>query len=360
MGIRYDKDNRRATNGPLIFFSLIRDENFEEEINSAFLSGLSFYAYRFPHDNMMSYGSSESFLEGLGETGFVIGLFDPKLPYITIPYRGTKQKENLERRYVMPENSTSEKEYCNEVEQIVNDLKAGKGEKVVAARVLVKDQQLNIADCFYDLCQRFPEAFVFCFSTPSTGCWIGASPELLLENKDTQMFTMALAGTRPAGVKEAWDEKNMEEQEIVTEFISSTFQRLGYRSFIGESFTKPAGSIEHICTPVSLDMTMYPEFSQEDLEKLLRTLSPTPALCGSPKEFALEEIEKLEKFQRGCYGGFCGPFHSPGDFTFNVVLRCASVSEKKYCIYAGGGITSKSLPYKEWHETEIKIKTVFP
>ena len=88
-------------------------------------------------------------------------------------------------------------------------------------------------------------------------------------------------------------------------------------------------------------------------------MSPTPALCGSPKEKALKIIKENEDFDRGCYGGYCGPFHSTGDFTFNVVLRCASVTDRRYCLYAGGGITSESIVSAEWFEIESKIKNVF-
>ena len=115
MGIRYDKTNRKATNGPMFFFSIMQDELFAEEIRSAFISGLSFYAYRFPGDTMLTYGSSEGYVEGLGEPGFVIGRFLPDMPLITIPNKGLsveKSKrqglENLtESKFEFPLASTS-------------------------------------------------------------------------------------------------------------------------------------------------------------------------------------------------------------------------------------------------------------
>ena len=355
MGIRFERDTRRATNGPMIFFSILHDEVFEEEIRSAFVSGLSFYAYRLPGASMLTYGSSEGFVEGIGTPGFVIGLFSSRYPYITIPYEGVKTTGNPESLYTMPVESTPFEDYSKEVGAIINLLKAGKGEKVVAARVLVKSGSMDVADKFYEFCQRFPDAFVFCFSTPATGCWIGASPELLLEGKEGNLISMALAGTRPAGSPGEWDAKNMEEQEIVTQFISDCFIKEKLIPDIGEKFTKVTGNIEHICTPIEAKV----ENSDFNLESLLKVLSPTPALCGSPRDFALTEIEKLEKFPRGCYGGFCGPFRSVVDFYFHVTLRCASVSEKRYCIYAGGGITAKSSVVSEWEETEMKILNTF-
>lgn len=356
MGIRYDKDNRRATNGPMIFFSILKDEAFEEEIRGAIISGLSFYAYRFPGDSMMCYGSSEGYVEGIGKPGFVIGFFSPSLPFITIPYDGIKRSNGIKSFYDMPTESTPKKNYIREVEEIIKALQGDIVRKVVASRVIVEDLKFDIADKFYELCQRFPDAFVFCFGTPATGCWIGASPELLLESANSTLHSMALAGTRKTGTDRPWDEKNIEEQKIVADYICATFERNGLRPVPEKTFTKITGSIEHICTPIASPL---PDPTELNLESLLKSLSPTPALCGYPKDFALEEIEKLEEFDRGCYGGFCGPFHSNADFTFNVVLRCASISETAICKYIGGGITAKSNPEDEWIETELKAKNTF-
>ena len=357
MGIRYDRDSRRATNGPLIFFSDASSEGaFAEEVRGAMVSGLSFYGYRSPNSPMVSFGSSEGYKIGIGEPGFVVGMFDPSFPYITIPYRNGKKEFTSQSFYTMPEESTTFEEYSEEVETAIKDLAGERNRKVVLSRVLIRKESLDIADKFFDLCERFPDSFVFCFSTPVTGCWIGASPELLLEGKPGILSTMALAGTRPSGSLDEWDEKNIEEQHIVVEYISKVFQENGFNPEIEATYTRQSGKIEHICTPISAERN---DFRKEKLETLLKELSPTPALCGSPKQFAFEEIKKLEKFDRGCYGGFCGPFHSLEDFSFNVVLRCASVNERQYCIYAGGGITAKSDIDKEWEETEMKISNTF-
>lgn len=355
MGIRFEKDTRKATNGPLIFFTNIQDEVFREEINSAFLTGLSFYAYRFPHDSMMSYGSSESFIEGLGMPGFVIGMFDPAKPYITIPYKGITKNDSASCNYTQPFSSTTFNDYSREVENIIKAIKAGAGEKVVAARVEIEEEQLDLAEKFYELCSRFPDAFIFCFSTPLTGCWIGATPELLIQGKEDSLTTMALAGTRKIGTNQPWDDKNKEEQSYVTSHILDIFRSNGMKAFQQETFTKKTGNIEHICTPIEVKLNSETELTTIKLESLLRDLSPTPAVGGTPKNFALEQIKYWEKFDRGCYGGFCGPYHATNDFTFSVILRCASVSERKICLYAGGGITSGSSIESEWKETELKL-----
>lgn len=354
MSLRYQRDSRRATNGPVVFFSIIKDDTFAEEIRNAFLSGLSFYAYRFPDDMMFSYGSSEGCVEGIGTAGFVIASFDPRKPFLTIPFNDTIRKVDIPSLYEMPLQSTSRDKYCREVEEIVEILKNKPDSKVVAARVEVIDESIDIAEKFYELSQRFPKAFVFCFSTPATGCWMGASPELLLNCSEGILHTMALAGTRPAdtspaGAHDIWDEKNRKEQAIVCDYISDIFLNSGLNPIIENTFNKRAGNVEHICTPISARLT-----SSLNLEALLKALSPTPALCGQPKDFALNEIKRLENFDRGCYGGFCGPFHSDQDFYFHVVIRCAAITLKRYAAYIGAGITSNSSPDLEWEETILK------
>ncbi len=88
MAIRFDKDTRRATNGPMIFFSDPSAEiSISDEIRGAIESRLSFYAYRMPGDMIMSFGSSEGVVEGIGQAGFVIAPFLPGNPYLTIPYK---------------------------------------------------------------------------------------------------------------------------------------------------------------------------------------------------------------------------------------------------------------------------------
>lgn len=351
MGIRFDRDVKRATNGPIIFFSDAMSEGaFSEEVRGAILSGLSFYSYRLPGDMMISFGSSEGYLTSLGTPGFVVGRFLPQLPYLTIPYKGSGKKTDDIAGFVMPEKSTSYEEYSREVEGILDFLENhDRLGKVVAARVIVKEEGIDPASLFFRLLRQYPDAFVFCFSTPATGCWIGASPELLLKGKDGIVETMALAGTRVCGTTEPWDIKNIEEQKMVKDFIGEVFRNNGLSPIFEDTYTREAGQIEHICTPVTARIP-----GNFDLDTFLHRLSPTPALCGLPKEEALEIIKKYENFDRGCYGGFCGPYHSVNEFHFNVVLRCASLTERKICNYIGGGITIKSVVSSEWEETSLK------
>ncbi|MBD5357228.1 MAG: hypothetical protein HDR88_09535 [Bacteroides sp.] len=364
MAIRFDKDTRRATNGPMIFFSDPSAEiSLGEEIRGAIEAKLSFYTYRRPGDMMISFGSSESVVKGVEVPGFVIAPFLPDLPYLTIPYRppfGLHKKDELSAidfHYSFPSYSTTRQQHRKEIEAIRRQLDEIGFGKIVAARAIVENQKIDPAATFAYLCRKYPDAFVFCFSTPLTGCWVGASPELLLEAHVATLKTMALAGTRRAHTPGEWDTKNIEEQQMVTDFIAEAFKKNNLPIVVGSTFTKCAGQIEHICTPISSPIDLS-GFSTSQLTNLLNDLSPTPALCGLPREIALRIISENEDFSRGFYGGFCGPYHAPGDFSFYVNLRSANIEQDRVCVFVGGGITRMSDPELEWEETSLKSTTV--
>lgn len=358
MGIRYNRDSRRATNGPMIFFTDPSAEiDLRDEIRGAISSQLSFYAYRRPGDMMISYGSSEGFVEGIGIPGFVISPFNPALPAITIPWRPVKSDfAGKYCSYRFPAQSTGFDEYASEIDSIQSMLKKLGGGKTVASRVICEDGRIDVGATFSELCRRYPDAFVFTFSTPLTGCWIGATPELLLNGAPGKLFTMALAGTRKAGDSEDWDIKNSEEQQMVSDYIVGCMKSHGLETSIGEKYNRRAGDIEHICTPVSA--VPSETFDAAKLKSLLEDLAPTPAVCGLPKKESLELILEKEAHDRGCYGGFCGPFSSLTDFSFHVILRCGMIEDTRYALFAGGGITLRSAAEDEWNETEMKARTL--
>lgn len=309
-------------------------------------------------------GGSERLLKGFAK-GFVIAPFaNPDEGLITIPYDicDPDAKTIPETSYIPL--STSRKDYEEEVRHIIRSLGDDRG-KTVAARAIRLDIHIDLDTTFDRLCSSYPEAFVFLFSTPVTGTWIGASPELLLRKEGDFISTMALAGTRRSSAEDKeWDEKNRDEQAMVTEFIMDSLMRHCGAATAGKTFTKKAGPVEHICTPISAYMQPsllsdeYEESYSNRLRQLLTELSPTPALCGSDRARSLEIISKSETFPREMYGGFCGPYDIEGVTAFYVNLRSAKVSTEAAAIYAGGGITALSSPENEWNETELKSKTI--
>lgn len=247
----------------------------------------------------------------------------------------------------------SKSQYRDYVEDIQRKIKKQFVWKVVASRRKAVKVNIEPQSAFLELCEVYPHAFVFFISTPEFGNWIGASPELLLERKEDNLFTMALAGTRKCGAHGEWDTKNILEQKVVTSFIKKVFFMNNFPYFQGDTETLEAGPVEHIMTPIMAKIE-----PSSRLDSLLRHISPTPALAGYPTETAINIINQHEGCSRKLYGGYLGPWNSNGDFRLNVILRCARLWPDKALLYAGGGITDLSSPDEEWLETERKLSTL--
>lgn len=358
MSIQTNFRSRITTNGPMIFFSDPSAEiDLSQEIRNAIDTKLSFYAYRCPGDFMVSFGTSETLYNGFGTPGFVISMFAPPGNFITIPWKGKSCKDTeYSSTYSFPKSSTTFEQYSEEIKSIKRNLEDIEHGKTVAARVIVETGNVDLGATFYNMCRLYPTAFVFCFSTPLTGCWIGASPETVVQSHNGALSAMALAGTRAANTQQPWDEKNLEEQKIVADYIEECFKRHSLQPVKNPLQTVAAGRIEHLCNIISAEITEF--VNSSNISDLLKDLTPTPALCGMPKQLSLDTIAQNEAFDRGCYGGFCGPYSSPEDFIFFANLRCALVEKERYALFAGGGITQKSDIETEWNETLMKATTV--
>ena len=328
------------------------------------------FAYRKPESSIIQAASSHRFIQGLHPGCFSIGAFD-RNPHslISIPADkpvevseinrfivDNKLKENVEcvnKLYSFPSISTSRTEHTENVINIIDEIKKGNIQKCVSTRAIIRNLKIDVAATFIKLCETYPNAFVFLFDTPLSGTWIGASPELLLSRKDSEVTTMSLAGTKPSDSQNIWTQKEYYEQQIVTDFLKNILEQHAIKIRCEGPYTKVAGPVEHLMTIIRGDIN-----SDIDINKLLNQIYPTPALAGFPREKSLKLIKSIEKFERGYYGGFCGWIENNNDFDLYVNLRSMLVNSDRYCIFAGGGIVEDSLPENEWQETENKSETL--
>lgn len=344
-----------------------------QNINRALKAQVNFFAYRMPGlKSEVYFGASNHLVDGLADNAFVIGAFDNSSIF-SIPGDYTDLENCCVRGDCNIDHtdipfSTSRTDHCREVETILAHLSSAGGGKVVAARALTTRRRINVGQSFTALCQAYPTAFVSCFCSSRSGLWLGASPETLLRLHDDRLETMALAGTRPRTNSHdtphpfnfsapAWDSKNIEEQQLVVDFICRTMLDNGLQPRTSWRFTRTAGPVEHNCTRITA--SAYPlHASFFRVHRLLTSLSPTPAVCGSDRQLSIALIRRLESFSRTFYGGFMGPVKHLDDFDIFVNLRCCRIFSSAFTLYAGGGITSHSLPDDEWDETERKLSTL--
>lgn len=248
----------------------------------------------------------------------------------------------------------SEKEYHHQVNEIKNLLKSGKAGKVVLSRQIIIpfEIELPVIDLFNDLCELYPDAFIYLAYFPGYGLWIGATPETLLHHQNQKLTTMALAGTRKAGENSEWTKKDIEEHAFVVDYIRRKLEAAGCPEIVNTlPYTVKAGRAGHLRTDFNAGC------DRNKIAGIVNGLHPTPAVCGWPSEKALEIIRKTEKHCRTYYTGYLGPVN-PGTVQLFVNLRCMQIAGDKAILYVGGGLTALSDPKEEWDETVLKSTTM--
>lgn len=253
-------------------------------------------------------------------------------------------------------------EYRSVFQQCLQYLQAGTVKKIVLSRTLSLELSREISDAdlqqlFTITCQHYPHSYVSLVQVSENCSWLIATPEVLLEDgPDHTWHTMALAATM--SVEEAsglspqdWSSKDVEEQQIVANYIADRLQELQIPISMSPLHTLTAGHLVHLCTDFTLPRT-------HSLGHLVSILHPTPAVCGHPTREAHRLIEETERHDRAYYAGFSGPVNlSCGTHLF-VTLRCMQILGHNACLYAGGGLLSASKCDKEWQETQRKLNTM--
>lgn len=258
----------------------------------------------------------------------------------------------------------SEKEFIQLVDLCKEYISEGVFEKVVPSRsTLIKGiVESDCLEAFEDLCQTYSNAFVSLFSSPDTGTWLGATPELLVRSLESRYFeTASLAGTQPYHDQVlsdvAWTQKEIEEQALVSRYVINCFKKIRLREFAEKGpKTVIAGNILHLKTVFSVDMavTNFPQLSST----MLKLLHPTSAVCGMPLETSRDFLKSNENLNRSFYSGFLGPINTNSNTHVFVNLRCLELIESGALLYAGAGVTIDSNPQKELEETELKFDTL--
>lgn len=248
--------------------------------------------------------------------------------------------------------------YIQKVDAVRDRIRNEDGlEKVVLSRSEKVDplKDNGLWDLFHRLESLYPDAYVHLFHMPGRCTWIGATPELLLELDGDEGRTQALAGTRPKGEGVEWTDKERREQASVEEHIASVLNEHDVPVLERKGpETVDAGNVQHLSTRF--------RFSGGAVRKapsgFLYDLHPTPAVCGFPRDPAMELIEANEARPRSFYAGAIGPWGIEGGQSLYVNLRCARVWEEALELFVGGGLNADSVPEKEWEETVRKADTV--
>ncbi|MCB0495438.1 MAG: chorismate-binding protein [Cyclobacteriaceae bacterium] len=263
------------------------------------------------------------------------------------------------------QRSTTSKEYEDAVQACVDKIGTSELIKVVPTKVKYHKLSGNfsLAEAFKKLCEAYPTAFVSVVSTKEFGTWLTATPEMLIDVDGEGIFkTMALAGTQKydpeVSLHEvAWTDKEIEEQAMVSRYIINRLKEIRLREFIEEGpMTVRAANLTHLCSTFTVDTkaTSFPNLGGV----MLNLLHPTSAVCGMPKQPAVELIKEIEQHKRKFYTGYLGPVNMENATSIYVNLRCMELFDGSANLFAGAGVTAFSNPEKEWEETELKCNTL--
>ena len=181
----------------------------------------------------------------------------------------------------------------------------------------------------------------------------GASPEKLFSFKEKILKLEAIAGTEKVGLDMDTflrSDKNLREHNFVINYLIENLKILDITNYEkGELNIKQFGNIVHLCTLISAEVNEICPF------KLLEKLHPSPAVCGFPKEKALEYLDSLENFERGNYASPFGWVDVEGNADFRVALRGARIINSGIEFIAGSGLVKGSICEKEIDEIKLKL-----
>ncbi len=316
------------------------------------------------------------------ESGFVFAPFDTNSPAVLLmeskKIQATYKPTDFAAKKVNPYRTTHELKkgiHIDLVNKGIDNIQSGLFKKVVLSRSVEVDCTTAPLALFQRLLDVYFSAFCYLWYHPKIGMWMGATPEILLQVAHRQLTTMSLAGTQKyiENVVPEWKKKEIEEQQLVTDYISDALSTSVSNLVIGKRESVRAGNLWHLRTKITATL------AKEKLANIVKALHPTPAVCGLPTKTAKTFILENETYSRGYYTGFLGEINCKEDkgrarstrnienrayrtvkntTTLFVNLRCMQLVENKALIYVGGGVTQDSDAEKEWEETVAKSNTM--
>ena len=252
------------------------------------------------------------------------------------------------------------------IEEILAAIRDGSMEKAVLARILDVSTMgaIDPVDVLEHLRRENADAHVFLFEPAAGSPIVGATPEALALVRGDRFSATAVAGSVSRG------ETGEEQRALARQLLSSAKDRVEHAFTVKDiiarlkplSRTVEAETEPHVLTLARIQhletrirAVLRPGVS---VLELVAALHPTPAVCGLPRDAALDLLARNEPFERGWYAGPVGWFDTRGDGVFVPALRTAVARSTTWRLFAGAGIVPGSDPGEEWDETGIKFEPV--
>jgi len=252
------------------------------------------------------------------------------------------------------------------VEHALTAIEGGAISKVVLARTLdvVAERRLDPIEVVEHLWGANRGSHVFLFEPEEGRALVGAAPETITTVSRGSFHATAVAGTVARGEtpeeqrgfadRLLASEKDATEHRIALQDMVARLDSVAYDvTAQAEPHVLTLARIQHLETDIRARLT-----EGTSALSVLEVLHPTPAVCGLPRDAALEFLEREEPFERGWYAGPVGWFDVEGNGVLAPALRCAVVQDRRWRLFAGAGIVAGSDPSLEWEETTMKFEPV--
>lgn len=232
--------------------------------------------------------------------------------------------------------------------------------KVVASREVefTSSQGFHVESILHNLVTRNSGCFIFAYQKEGN-TFLGASPEVLVEKKQSHVMSYALAGTcaregcddqRKEALLE--DPKNVYEHSLVRDMIIHTMKGITSQVTVAPMDIMTLPNLYHLRTIIEA----YD--ASTSIIDWCHALHPTPAMGGTPSDVALDMIKRYESHERGMYASPLGMIEGNGDGLCVVGIRSALIVDTHLYAYVGCGIVADSDCVEEYKESNSKLRTI--
>lgn len=276
-------------------------------------------------------------------------------------------------------STLSDSQWTGAVELATQALKQNRAIKVVLARDSYLNSSLTLGAALEHLATRFATTWTF-----SVDGMIGASPEMLLQLREREVFSRVLAGTARRRANMDQDEleqladwlrgspKNSREHQLAAASAVKALTPITEQLRVSEPFALTLPNVIHLATDI------YGQVAGDTgALALVEALHPTAAVCGTPTAAAAQLIGELEGMDRERYAGPVGWVDWRGEGQWCIALRSGQVLSPtaqlagtqggpagypmgnqpvgSVRIFAGAGIMPDSVAADELAETNAKM-----
>jgi len=270
----------------------------------------------------------------------------------------------------------SDEEFCQNVEQLKENIRAGDIFQVVPSRTFTLPCLDSIA-AYQELKVSNPSPYMF-YLKDSEFCMFGASPESAIKYQQDspegkrQVEIYPIAGTRPRGLNKdgsiyldldsrielelRQDKKESAEHIMLVDLARNDIARVckaGTRHVADLLKVDRYSHVMHLVSRVCGTLL-------EELDALhaYQACMNMGTLSGAPKVKATSLIREIEGKRRGSYGGAVGYLTGDGEMDTCIVIRSAFVKNSIAQVQAGAGVVYDSIPQAEADETRQKAQAV--